>query len=513
MQKTTFSITGNNLTVENSVQIVISNRKISLSKASEKKVKASRKLVEKWISNDEIIYGITTGFGEFKDVKIPGKDIHELQRNLILSHAAGVGKYIPDFIVRLMLLFRINSLASGYSGIRLELIQHLIKIFNSGIVPLIPSQGSVGSSGDLSPLSHLALTIIGEGQCKCDGEITDSISALKKKKIKPVKLTAKEGLALINGTQMMSAYLCKAIYDAEYLSKIADISGSMSLDAMRGTVSAFSDKLQKIRPHKGQIATANNLRKLLKGSEILVSHKNCGKVQDAYSLRCMPQVHGAVKDTINYCKSVLETEINSVTDNPLIFTDGEEFIAGGNFHGEPIALAADFLAIAISELGNISERRTARLVDGSLSGLPRFLVDEKKAGLNSGLMIVQYTAAALVSENKVLCHPASVDSIPTSANQEDHNSMGSVSSRKCFDVVNNVKKVIAIEIMCAAQGMDFLRPLKSGKGTEQAYLNVRKKIEHISDDVITSGYILKTVETVFDEKFLKSIETKTGKLE
>lgn len=513
MQNSSFLITGNNLTVENSVKIVITNQKISISRSSVKKINSSRKLVEKWISNDEIIYGITTGFGEFKDVGISQKDLSALQRNLILSHAAGVGKYIPDFIVRLMLLFRINSLALGYSGVRLELIEHLIKVFNSGIIPLIPSQGSVGSSGDLAPLAHLALTFIGEGYCKLNNEIVESKIALKKKNISSIKLSAKEGLALINGTQMMSAYLCKSIYDAEYLSKVADISGSLSLEALRGTVKAFSEKLQKVRPHKGQISSAKNLRKLLDGSEIMKSHKNCGKVQDAYSLRCMPQVHGAVKDTIEYCKKILEIEINSATDNPLIFSESKEHIEGGNFHGEPLALAADFLAIAISELGNISERRIARLVDGNLSGLPRFLIDTDKAGLNSGLMIAQYTAASLVSENKVLCHPASVDSVPTSANQEDHNSMGSVGSRKCYDVINNVKKIIAIEFLCAAQGIDFLRPLKSGKGSEEAYLYIRKNIKHVSEDTITSDLILKMTEIIFNGKFLQCIEIKTGELE
>lgn len=513
MQKRNFLITGNNLTVENSVRIVITNQKISLAKSSLNKIQSSRKLVEEWIESNEAIYGITTGFGEFKDVRISQKDLEKLQRNLILSHAAGVGKYVPDFIVRLMLLFRINSLALGHSGVRFELIDHLIKVFNSGIIPLIPSQGSVGSSGDLSPLSHLALTIIGEGYCKIGNEAAESRTALKRKGITPLKLSAKEGLALINGTQMMSAYLCKSIYDSLILSKLADIAGSLSLDAMRGTSKAFSEILHKTRPHKGQIASAKNLRKLLSGSRIMESHKDCGKVQDAYSLRCMPQVHGAVKDTIEHCKKILETEINSVTDNPLIFPETGEHIAGGNFHGEPLALIGDFLSIAMSELGNISERRTARLVDGSMSGLPRFLIDVNKAGLNSGLMIAQYTAASLVSENKVLSHPASVDSIPTSANQEDHNSMGAISSVKCYDVVNNVKKILAIEFLCSSQGIDFLRPLKSGKGSEQAYIYIRKKIKHLTEDAVTSDLILKAAEIIFEEGFMNAVESKAGRLE
>jgi len=505
-----FNINGSNLTVENSIHIVTSGQKIRLQLSAEKNIKATAAMVKNWIAKNEVIYGVTTGFGEFKDVKISQKDSKILQRNLILSHSAGVGRFIPDIIARLMLLFRINSLAKGYSGVRPELIKRLISIFNSGIIPLIPSKGSVGSSGDLSPLSHLALLLIGEGYCKLNGNITKSRDALKSKKLMPFELSAKEGLAMINGTQMMSAYICKSIFDAEYISKLADISGSMSLEALRGTDKAFSEKLQAVRPHPGQKKSAANLRKLLKGSEIIRSHRDCGKVQDAYSLRCMPQVHGAVKDTISHCKKVLETEINSATDNPLLFPESGEHIEGGNFHGEPLAFIADFLAIAVSELGNISERRTARLLDGSLSGLPRFLTS--KGGLNSGLMIAQYTAASLVSENKVLCHPASVDSIPTSANQEDHNSMGSVSSIKCYDVINNVKNILSIEFLCAAQGMDFLRPLKSGAGTEKAYSYIRKFSKHIKEDIITSDQILNFSGIIYNTDFITEVENNCGKL-
>ncbi len=503
-------VTGDSLSVTTSVETILCNKKISLTKDALKRVIASRKLVDKWISQNEIIYGITTGFGEFKDVRISSSDLEKLQRNLILSHSAGTGKLVPDFIVRLMLLFRINSLALGYSGVRPELMERLVLLFNSEVVPLVPSQGSVGSSGDLSPLSHMALALIGEGQCKIDGEIMTAGAMHQLLGIEPLKLSAKEGLALINGTQMMSAYLCKSIYDARILCKLADIAGSLSLEAMKGTSKAFDPKIQRIRPHKGQIDTAKNLKKLLAGSEIMNSHKDCGKVQDAYSLRCMPQVHGAVKDTVNYCSRVLETEINSATDNPLIFTETSEHLEGGNFHGEPVALASDFLAIAVSELGNISERRTARLVDGNLSGLPRFLAD--KGGLNSGLMIAQYTAASIASQNKVLCHPASVDSIPTSANQEDHNSMGSVSAIKLYDVINNVKKIISIEFLCAVQGIDYHRPLKSGKGSEEAYSVFRESLPHQSTDSITSDLIMRSAEIIFDPAYLNAIEKKCGTL-
>ncbi|HRE41548.1 MAG TPA: histidine ammonia-lyase, partial [Ignavibacteria bacterium] len=495
-----YIINGNNLNIHKVFEIILNNEKISLSTESIRNIKKSRDLVNKWVKEDKVIYGITTGFGEFKDVKISSSEIKTLQKNLIISHSTGVGKYIPDVIVRCMLLLRINSLANGFSGVRIELLNKLIEIFNKNIIPLIPSQGSVGSSGDLAPLSHLAMCILGLGNAKDgnlkDGKIYSVKSLFKKYKINPIELEAKEGLALINGTQYMNSFLAKCVHDSYILSKLFDVSAVMSLEALRGTDKAFDKKIQDIRPHKGQISSAYNFRKLIKGSKILISHKNCGKVQDAYSLRCMPQVHGAVKDTLNYVKNITEIEMNSVTDNPLIFAEDNIHLEGGNFHGEPLALAADFLAIAMSELGNISERRIARLVDGNLSGLPRFLT--KNGGLNSGLMIAQYTAAALVSENKVLCHPASVDSIPTSANQEDHNSMGSVSAKKCYDVINNLKNIVAIEFLCASQGLDFLSPLKSGKGIQKAFDIIRNNLPHISDDVIVSDYISELKKIIFD---------------
>lgn len=503
-------INGSDLSIEEAKNIVDNNLSIELSPSAKNNVKRSRSVIEEWIKNDEVIYGVTTGFGEFKDVKIPYKDIEQLQHNLIISHSAGVGEPLPKNIVRLMLLLRINSLAKGFSGVRLELIEHLIKIFNLGIVAYIPSQGSVGSSGDLAPLAHLTSLVIGEGYAYYNNEPMASKEVLAKYHLKPFKLGAKEGLAMINGTQMMTAYGVEILNRAKRLSKLADISGALSVEALKGSDVAFSDKLQKVRPHKGQINTAANLRRLLKGSEIRLSHVDCDKVQDAYSLRCMPQVHGAVKDTIEYVNSVIETEVNSATDNPLIFSATKEHIEGGNFHGEPVALVMDFLKIALSELGNISERRTARLVDGSLSGLPRFLTS--KGGLNSGLMIAQYTAAALVSENKVLCHPASVDSIPTSANQEDHNSLGSISARKCFEVLNNVEKIIAIEFLSACQGVDFLKPLKCGKGTSPAYAQVRKNVPHISEDVVMSEYIQSVCDTIFNNDFVTNVEKNSGKL-
>lgn len=510
MEKKYIEIDGKSLTIESSMEIVKENLNLELSASAVKKINQSRKLVEKWIDSNSPVYGITTGFGEFKDVMISKEDTAQLQRNLILSHSAGVGAYIPDIIVRLMLLFRINSLAKGYSGVRLELIEFMIDFFNSGIIPLIPSQGSVGSSGDLAPLSHLALVMIGEGMCKYEGEIMTGSEGLEAVGLEPLVPEAKEGLALTNGTQMMSAYMCKSLYDAIYLSKLSDLSAAFSVEALMCTDKAFADELQQLRPHKGQIETARNLRKLLKSSEIMKSHKHCNKVQDSYSTRCIPQVHGAVKDTILHCKKILETEINSTTDNPIIIPEKNAHYEGGNFHGEPLAFIGDFLAIAVSELGSISERRISRLVDGSLSGLPRFLTNH--GGLNSGLMLAQYTAAAIVSENKVLCHPASVDSIPTSANQEDHNSMGSIASKKCYDVVNNVKKVIAIELLTAAQGLDFLKPLKAGIGVDKAYELLRSRVSFMETDRVVSEDIYKVMGVAFDEKFMESVEAISGKL-
>jgi len=505
-----FLLNGSNLSVTLAKEIVDNNIKIGITSGAKVNIKRSRNVIEKWLTSGEIIYGVTTGFGEFKDVKIPMKDVETLQRNLIISHSAGVGEPLPKNIVRLMLLLRINSLVKGYSGVRLELVEHLIKIFNLGIVPYIPSQGSVGSSGDLAPLAHLASFIIGEGYAYHNDKVLSAKQVLAKYKLKPFKLSAKEGLALINGTQMMTAFAVEILNRAYRLSKLCDISGALSVEALKGSDNVFKDNLQKVRPHKGQINTAANLRKLLKNSKIRLSHVDCDKVQDAYSLRCIPQVHGAVKDTIEYAAKTIEIEINSATDNPLIFAKTGEHIEGGNFHGEPVAFAMDFLKIALSELGNISERRTARLVDGSLSGLPRFLTS--KGGLNSGLMIAQYTAASLVSENKVLCHPASVDSIPTSANQEDHNSLGSISARNCFDVLNNVEKIIAIEILCSCQGVDFLKPLKCGAGTNAAYNQVRKSVKHISDDVVMSEYIQSVSDVIYNNSFVRNIESKAGKL-
>lgn len=512
-----FIIEGQSLTLDTMEFFLKENPVVSLSKDSIKKVIKARKLIDKWVDEGKVIYGVTTGFGEFANVRISKKDIAKLQENLIVSHSTGVGNPLPSFIVKLMMLLRVNALASGHSGIRLETLELLIAMMNNNIIPVIPSQGSVGSSGDLAPLSHLVLAMIGKGEVQLYNDVMNddqytikklkSSVALRKFGLSPVKLSAKEGLALINGTQMMTAIAAYICIEAKKLQKIADIAGALSHEALRGTDNAFDLRLHKLRPFPGQIAVAKNILSMIKGSEIRESHREDDpRVQDSYSIRCMPQIHGASRDTIDYVCSRVKTEINSVNDNPLIFPEDEAHLEGGNFHGQPIALAMDFMSIALSEYANVSERRTERMLNGSLSSLPRFLA--KNGGLNSGLMIAQYTAAALVSENKVLAHPASVDSIPTSANQEDHNSMGSISARKCFQILKNVQTVLAIEILAACQALEFHKPLKPGKGTMAAYQLVRKVSQPINTDVILYAEIEKVSKLIKEERFLTAIREK-----
>lgn len=454
---------------------------IELHPDARRRVQASRDAVERWIAEGRVVYGMTTGFGEFANVFIPTAQVEHLQENLIISHSAGMGDPLPDVVVRAMMILRVNALAKGLSGIRLSTLDALMAMVNAGITPTIPEQGSVGSSGDLAPLAHLALALIGKGEI--GGKPADEV--LRAHGIEPVRLAAKEGLALINGTQMMTAYGALAIHRARTLCATADVAGALSLDALRGTDNAFDDRLHQARPHPGQCTVARNLRTLIDGSAIRASHRvGDEKVQDAYSLRCMPQVHGATRDTVDYAASVIEREMNSATDNPLIFADDDQHVEGGNFHGQPVALVLDFLAIALAELANISERRTERMVNHALGGLPRFLTPN--GGLHSGMMIAQYTAAAMVSENKVLSHPASVDSIPTSANQEDHNSMGSIGARKLWRVLQNVERVIAIELLCAAQGIDLLRPLTSSEPLERVIQHLRTVVPFATEDRILS---------------------------
>jgi len=510
-------VDGTSLSIEKIESFIMQNQQVYLTKDAMQNVKKSRALVDKWMKEDKVIYGITTGFGEFANVKISQKDIKQLQENLILSHAVGCGENLPPKIVKIMMLLRLNALASGYSGIRLSTLELLVDMINLNLIPIIPSQGSVGSSGDLVQLSHLVLAMIGKGRVQilknvvsddaAKAEIIDSRKALKKFGLKPVMLEAKEGLALINGTQMMTSFASFISARAKKLVKLTDVSAALSHEALRATDRAFDAKLHKLRPFPGQIATAKNILKMINSSQIRASHKNDDlRVQDAYSIRCIPQIHGASRDAVDYVCSRVEIEINSVNDNPIIFPETEEHIEGGNFHGQSMALAMDFMGIALSELANVSERRIERMVNGALSGLPRFLAVD--GGLNSGLMIAQYTAASLVSENKVLAHPASVDSIPTSANQEDHNSMGSIAAQKCFKIMQNLENVLAIELLTAAQALEFLKPLKCGTGTETAYKEIRKHVSPLLKDRLLYFDIQKIAKIIRDDSLLSTVEKK-----
>ena len=516
---------GKSLTIPNLYDLALGRAQAALNIESKHQIEQARALVEHWCDSGEAIYGVTTGFGEFSNVSIKTKDIEQLQENLIFSHAAGTGEPLPIEVVRAMIALRVNALAKGFSGIRLSTVEMLIEMLNRNIVPVIPSQGSVGASGDLVQLAHLVLAMMGRGKVfqkskekSRDWEIIDSRAALLKNKLTPVRLTAKEGLALINGTQMMTAFAALSVYQSRQLVKIADIAAAISVEALRGTDTAFDERIHRLRPYKGQLGVAKNLRMLMRNSELRESHRsNDMRVQDAYSIRCIPQVHGASRDAIDYVYDKVSIEINSANDNPLIFPDDQIHLEGGNFHGQPIALAMDFISIALSGLASISERRIERLVNGSLSGLPRFLTDS--GGLNSGLMVAQYTAASLVSENKVLAHPASVDSIPTSANQEDHNSMGSISAQKAWRVLKNAQTVLAIELLCACQGLDFARilegrkPLKAGAGIEAAYQFIRKYIKHLKEDRILYDDIQTALKLVLEGSVIDIVEQEIGELD
>lgn len=492
------------LCVEDVIRVSRENEPVKLSSDARERIIRSRKTVESLIDSGKIAYGVTTGFGKLCDTLIPLKDVERLQENLINSHSMGVGEPFPEDIVRAIILLRINSLALGYSGISLQVVEQLISLLNKHITPYVPSQGSLGASGDLAPLAHIALVLTGKGKVIHKDKIYTAEEILKKKGIKPLRLGAKEGLALINGTNVMTAIGCLAVHDAEILAKTCDISGSLSLDALKGSDDPFQEIVHELRPHEGQKKSAKNLRNLIKGSAIRESHRNCSRIQDAYSLRCMPQVHGAVRDTIEYVKKIIEQEINAVTDNPLVFPESDMIISAGHFHGEPIALAMDFLKIAISELGNISERRINRLLNPTLSELPAFLTEH--SGLNSGLMIAQYTAASLVSENKSMSHPASVDSIPVCADQEDHVSMGTISARQAYKIVKNTQKIIALEIICACQALEFLKPLKTSASLDNVYKLVRKNIKPIHKDRYIKDDIDKVINLVETGAIVKAAE-------
>jgi histidine ammonia-lyase len=443
-------------------------------------MRASRAVIERLVAQGDPVYGVTTGFGDLANVRIDAHQVAELQVNLVRSHTAGVGEPLPVDVVRAMLLLRANALAVGLSGVRPRLAELLCGMLNESVHPVIPSRGSVGASGDLAPLAHLAAVMIGEGEADTPDGPMSGAEALNAAGLVPIELGAKEGLALLNGTQLMTAIAALVLHDGQRLAASADVIGGMSLEAMEGTRVAFDADLIAARPHPGQVAAAAHLCALLDGSEIGASHAESEhRLQDAYSVRCMPQVHGAVRDTLDQLERVLAVEMNAATDNPLVFADGR-VVSGGNFHGEPVALAIDYAKVALAELASISERRTARLVDAHLSGLPPFL--SETPGVSSGMMIVQYTAAALVNEMQTLAHPSSVDTIPTSANQEDHVSMGATAALHLRAVLEKAETVLAIEALCAAQGLDFRAPMRPGTGLARAHGALRERVPHLAED-------------------------------
>ena len=503
-------IDGNSLTIEEVIRVARNFETVQMSPEGRRQVEVSRAVVEKLLDSEKPVYGISTGFGDLSRIWIPPAEREKLQRNLILSHAAGVGECLSEDVVRAAMLLRANSLTKGYSGIRPETMEMLLTMLNRRVYPAVPSKGSVGASGDLSPLSHIALVMMGEGKAFVQGKCVSGAEALAAAELKPVAFGGKEGLALINGTQIMTAVGVLVWHDAADLMKAADIAAAMSLEALRGTRAAFDERISRIRPHPGQLATCSNLLRLTSDSRIMESHEHCGKVQDAYSLRCVPQVHGASKDAVMRTLETLSIEMNSATDNPLIFPETGEVISGGNFHGQPVALVMDYMKTALAEIGSISERRVNRMLDAHLSDLPPFLT--AYPGVDSGLMITQYTAAALVSENKVLAHPACVDSIPTSANQEDHVSMGTIAARQAREILENVRHVIAIELLVAAQGLDFLKPLEPGKGVGAAYQAIRRKVPHLDEDRVPADDIALVYELLVQGAIVQATEEVVGEL-
>ncbi len=515
---------GDGLTLDDAEAILRGRvERLSLAPAARKRVERARRCLDNLIATGATVYGVNTGFGKLANQRIAPDEVLALQENLLRSHAVGMGPLLSVGESRLTLALRIQALAKGYSGVTGELIDTLIEMYNRGVVPAIPEQGSVGASGDLAPLAHLALVVMGEGYAFVTragppdngalpkgGRSTlrpmSGRAALRRVRLKPYRPQAKEGLSLINGTQVSTALLVEALVRARHLTRIADVAGAMTVEATKSSLRPFDPRIQAVRPHPGQIASAANLRRLLEESEIMPSHADCAKVQDAYSIRCMPQVHGAARAAVEHATRIAECEMNSATDNPLVFADTNEVLSGGNFHAQPVAQAADTLAAAVADLSSVSERRTENLVNPDLSGLPGFLTPHP--GLNSGMMLVQVLAAALVSENKALSFPAGVDSIPTSANREDHVAMSTSAARKCRAVVVNATRVLASELLCAAQGLEFSRPLKAGKGAEAAYRHIREHVRPLGRDrtlhrdleaverLIRSGSLLRAVEGV-----------------
>ena len=473
-------IDGNSLTLETLARVAWEREPAELSAEAREKVLQGRDVIETALDRDAVIYGVTTGFGKLSEVRIPHEKLAQLQVNLLRSHACGVGDPLEEAEVRAAMLLRANSMAKGFSGVRPEIIECMLEMLNRGVHPVVPSRGSVGASGDLAPSAHMALVLIGEGEARFEGEHLPGREALKRAGIPPVLLQAKEGLSLLNGTQFMLAVGSLALARAISLVDTADVAGSLSLEVLLGTPAASDQRIQDARPYAGQRRSAANIRRMLRSSAIVESHKDCGRLQDAYSLRCIPQVHGAVRDALEHVGKVLEVEMNSATDNPLVFPGEGAILSGGNFHGAPIGYALDYAAIALADLASISERRLERLVNPDLSGLPAFLIPEP--GLSSGYMILQVMAASLVSENKILAHPASVDNIPTSGNKEDHVSMGMTAALKFRSIVDSLETVLAGEILAACQAMEFRKPLEPGEGTRRAYESVREVVAPLDRD-------------------------------
>lgn len=505
-------ITGFDVTIDSVWKVAHHKEPVVLSKAARARVKESRDFIEKKLKEDKPIYGVNTGFGAFSSTRIKSEDLVQLQKNLVRSHSVGVGEPFTIPETRAIMYLRANALATGFSGVRELVIDKIIEYLNNNVIPVIPQQGSVGASGDLAPLSHLALALIGEGEVWKDGLVVPVERVLFEKNITPLELGPKEGLSLMNGCQVMTAVGLLNAYEARRLNWMVDIAGAMSLEALRGSRNAFDPLIPATRPHPGEAKTARNLLKVLgEKSEISESHTNCHRVQDAYSLRCMPAVHGAAKDALNRGIETLEIEANSSTDNPLVFAKDGKILSCGNFHGEPVAFNLDFMCIAISAMASISECRIEKLINPALSELPAFLAPD--GGLNSGMMIVQVAAASLVSENKILSHPASVDSIPTSADKEDHVSMGTIAARKFGQIVKNSENVVAMELLCAAQGLDLLKPNTPDHGVLAAFNSIRTQVPFAKQDRVFSKDIEKIKNLIRSEEILNQVIDKVGKLE
>lgn len=500
------------LTLEDLVNVTRKGYQVEISESAYEKIARARKLVDTYVEEKRVSYGITTGFGKFCDTVVSKEETGELQKNLIMSHACGVGNPLPIDVVRGIMLLRVVNLTKGYSGARKVTVDTLVEMINKGVTPFIPEKGSLGASGDLAPLAHMVLVMLGLGKAFYKGELLDGKEAMEKAGVAILpELSSKEGLDLINGTQVMTSVGAHATYDAINLMKHLDLAGALTIEALNGITCAFDPRVHEIRGHQGQIRTAENFRKMLAGSGNTTKQGDL-RVQDPYVLRCIPQIHGASKDALEYLRYKVETEMDAVTDNPIIFVDTDDVISGGNFHGQPMALVFDYLGIAISEMANVSERRIERLVNPNLNyGLPAFLVEN--GGVNSGFMIVQYAAAAVVSENKVLAHPASVDSIPSSANQEDHVSMGTIAARKAGEILRNARKVIAMELLCACQGVDLRKAQdKLGVGTKDAYKLVREIVSYYDKDRVMNLDINAVEDLIESNKVIEAVEKEIGEM-